>query len=433
MKRTVYIALLVAVTATIAALSWRKWHDDLYREKPWDARVDWIAARAFIAGTNPYSPEALHEVKLDGLGHPPTTSFWMLPFSGLSERDMKVPFDLTMIAIFLVGLLLLFRELRVPLWHLHAVCFWIALDATSWMHYHLHVAQLSCFIGTLGLFAWLAARRGRDFLTGLFLGFACTMKFYPGIFGVALLGCRRWRVLAGGIAGYVPIFLIMTLRFGFVAWPQYFASEKIIVNMWVGNVHNTSLYGVVCRLFTPTCFGYPHPPAPHAMQVASISALALIAFSLWLTHRPLVERRIDLAWVFLTVVSVFANPFAFEHYFVLEVFPVVIAVFYFWQLRRAKAPRAQLVTTGTLLAIVILLLARNHWWLDDANRARHHALGHLHEVLNWIHQPILLVAIALELRWSRGRVVTGPGAVVADAGHSVAGVGDHAVRLQERS
>src|SRR5262249_54084016 len=152
----------------------------------------------------------------DGLGHPPTTSFWMLPFSGLSMQGMKIPFNLTMMAIFLVSLLLLLRELRVPLWHLAGIFFFVVLCSTSWMHYHLHVAQISCFIASLGVFAWLAVRRGRDFLAGLFLGLACTLKFYPGIFGVALLLCGRRRVVLGGIVGYVPIFLLMTSRFGWI-------------------------------------------------------------------------------------------------------------------------------------------------------------------------------------------------------------------------
>src|SRR5438309_160205 len=62
---------------------------DAWKQYPWDGKVDWIAARAYVEHRNPYSPEELKKVKLDGLGHPPTTSFWWLPFAHYELKEIS--------------------------------------------------------------------------------------------------------------------------------------------------------------------------------------------------------------------------------------------------------------------------------------------------------------------------------------------------------
>jgi hypothetical protein len=387
MNRRKWVWLAVLAAATVGLLAWqlRKWNADLH-SYPWDAKVDWLAARAFLDGVNPYSYQFLHAAKLDGLGHPPTTSFWMLPFAGLTLQAMKIPFDATVMALLLASLLLVLRELRVPLWWANASALFVALCSTSWMHYHIHLAQVSALIAFFLVVAWLLARRKHDFLAGLVLGFACTIKFFPGLLGLALVLHRRWRVLLGGIAGYVPIFLLMTLRFGFEAWPQYFASEKIIVRMWIAHPHNCSLYGVLMHVFWPTCRGFSYPTAA-GNTIATDLAVALILGALVFTYRAIADARFDLAWVLLIVVSVFANPFCFEHYFVLLIFPVVVAFYWAYQLRS----RAALA----LLIAIVPLLGNYIWAMNDARSAHMHYTAHLFEVIDWIHMPLLIFTLGL--------------------------------------
>ena len=80
---------------------------------PWDGKVDWLAARAFLAGKNPYSPQELAAVKLDGLGHPPTTSFWFIPLALLDMQMMSKVLGTLSILMLLAQCWLVARELQV--------------------------------------------------------------------------------------------------------------------------------------------------------------------------------------------------------------------------------------------------------------------------------------------------------------------------------
>src|SRR5215472_463103 len=46
-----------------------------------DCVVNWLGARAFERGIDPYSPSGLAWAGLPALGHPPTTPLWYLPFT----------------------------------------------------------------------------------------------------------------------------------------------------------------------------------------------------------------------------------------------------------------------------------------------------------------------------------------------------------------
>src|SRR5258706_15927982 len=84
------------------------------RDKPWDGRVDWIAARAWWDGKDPYSPAELHRVALDGLGHPPTTSFWSLPFALLPLNEMSPVLGDIVMFLLLMQLIVIGFELKLP-------------------------------------------------------------------------------------------------------------------------------------------------------------------------------------------------------------------------------------------------------------------------------------------------------------------------------
>src|SRR5437867_1195429 len=81
---------------------------------PYDGKLDWIGARAFWEHVNPYSDEQLQRVKLDSLGHPPTTSFWMLPFGAMELHDAGNALAVLVLTMLLVQLLVIAIELRLP-------------------------------------------------------------------------------------------------------------------------------------------------------------------------------------------------------------------------------------------------------------------------------------------------------------------------------
>src|SRR5256885_13138291 len=106
--------IVVAVSAVIMLLVAIPTSAKTMRGRPWDGKVDWIAARAWWDGKDPYSPQELHRVALDGLGHPPTTAFWSLPFGLMPLEEMSPVLGDIVMFLLLAQLIVIGFELKLP-------------------------------------------------------------------------------------------------------------------------------------------------------------------------------------------------------------------------------------------------------------------------------------------------------------------------------
>ncbi len=372
---------------------------EAWKQYPWDGKVDWIAAKAWLEHRNPYSPEELRKVKLDGLGHPPTTSFWWLPFARFGLMEISPLVGLVIVFAMLTMFFMLAYELRWPIPPLSALLAFALTMSASWMYYHLYLVQVSGFIAFLYFLAWYLLRRGQEEAAGALLGCACTFKLFPGLMVLMLLLGRRWgAVVAAGVT-YLLIAAFMTSRFGFAAWPQYAATEQVITNYWIGNQHNASVFGVALRLLRPACEG-PGVSSPAGTAIALAIALPLAAGGWWLSRRALVERRFDLPFALFATLSVFMNPFTFEHYFALLVFPLSLAWTAWHGAWQRGMARRRWLGIGALLATATAFVAFNFRWQDDVSWKAHHWLRHALEYANWLHMPLLIAALMLLVAWS---------------------------------
>lgn len=371
---------------------------DAWKQYPWDGKVDWIAARAFVEHRNPYSPAELQKVKLDGLGHPPTTSFWWLPFARYELMQISPLVGHVIVLAMLIMLVMMAYELDWPLPPLSALLVFALVMSASWMYYHLYLVQVSGFIAFLYFMAWYLLRRGEDVAAGVLLGCACTFKLFPGLLVFMLLLARRWRAVFAAAAGYLVIFVIMTARFGLESWPQYVKTEKIITDYWIGNQHNASVFGIARRLLRPACEG-PGISHPVATAIGTTIGVALIALGWRVSRRSLREGRLDLPFALFAALSVFLNPFTFEHYFALMIFPLLVALTAWWR-ARPSLPRRSWLGVGALLAAVVAFLSFNFRWQDEIGWKEHHLLRHLLEVTNWAHMPLTIAACAILIVWS---------------------------------
>lgn len=382
------LLLAHAIPATRAAFS----------DYPYDGKVDWIAARAFWDGRNPYSPEELKLHKLDGLGHPPTTSFWWLPLAHLKLSQLSPVVGALIALALLTTYLLLAHELAWPLWPLSALLLFAAVTSRGWMTYHFSIVQVSGFLGLLYFLAWLALRRGHDTVAGILFGCACTIKLFPGLMVLMLLLARRWRAVAAAVAVYLAVAAVMTARFGAVAWPQYLGTEKAITDYWIGSVHNASLYGVVLRVLVPACQGaIQSQPTCTVISIVMTGVLTYIAWGL--SRRALAEGRFDLPFALFAIVSVFANPFTFEHYFALLIFPLALVATAAVGAARLGMPRREVAGVAALLVVAAGLLCIDFHYTDTLTW-QSHRLKHALELANWVHMPLVFIAGAALLVWS---------------------------------
>jgi hypothetical protein len=379
------------------------------RDYPWDGKVDWIVARAFWAGVNPYSRESLRALDLLSLGHPPTTAFWFLPLAGLSMAGFSVAVGWTMIALLLIGFLLLTFELRVPAAAPTALLLFAWTLQTPWMRYHLSLAQISQLIAFLYVLTWVAARRGHEVLAGLALGAACTLKLYPGLVGLFFLLAGRWKVVVAAIGAYLLVAAIMTWRLGVHAWVDYFAVEGKVSDQWTANHHNASLYGIFHRWLGPPC-GQPHGPTlGSATTIAIVITVALVVVFWRLARARVAERRgFDLAFALFAALSAFANPFTFEHYDAILMPSLVIAGAYVLFGWREGIDRRWLLVAGLALASTLLMMSPEKHMTDHycgliGKQPGAHAWFHFYEVVNWLPWVVVLGVLAWQTTWPRTR------------------------------
>jgi hypothetical protein len=378
---------------------------------PWDGKVDWLAARAFLAGENPYSPAALAADGLDGLGHPPTTSFWFIPLALLDMQGMSKVLGTLSIALLLVQCVLVARELKWRFPVAIGSLLGVAVLYREWMRFHLHLAQLSQVLSFLFVLTWMALRRGRDWLAGVPLGIACTLKVFPGLVAIFLLLSRRWRAVVVAGLLYLTVAATMTARFGVESWTQFFSTEHIIVDMWIGNLRNASLYGIFVRAFSPVCIRQPGA-IPVAMALGSLTLALLFALSMTLWSRvpegprAIEPYRTDLPFMMMVVLAIFGNLWVFEHYYALLVPPLAMALTGTWSAHRNhRLPRAGILLLVLALAGIIALLWIEPWTHLNPRllrTPRFHAAQHLWEFANWLPFVLLLFSYAA-LLWAGGR------------------------------
>jgi hypothetical protein len=222
-----------------------------------------------------------------------------------------------------------------------------------------------------------------------------------------LLVARRWRAVVAAGASYLAVCLVMTARLGAASWLEYTRTEPPVVKTWVGDLHNASLYGIVLRMITPACVakGLPTP-----VSTAIVLALggAICAGAWWVSRGSIRRSSFDLPFALFAVLSVLLNPFAFEHYFLIEVSPLLVAIAALASARRrGLATKSTAVSLVAVVAVVGMLMI-DPFFKDGLHAPADHMRLHVYEVANWLHLPVLAALLALLIAWFERRGVPDP-------------------------
>ena len=409
-----YGRLLAAIGLSAAGLVWMvKLFPALHAlvsAFPWDFAVDHQTARGFVQDVNPFSQKGAFLLGLpqrfgaSGSGHPPTTSFWALPFVSLTVEQANVALGWLTVLLLLIELTETFRTLR---WPAAAGLAWLTLAyllSSSSMHYHLRAGQFSGAIGFLYFVAWRAGRRGDDLLAGIALGLACTMKLFPGVMLLLMLATRRWRALAAASAAYLVVAVVMTSRYGLSSWLFFLRVQPAIANTWMSSIKNQSIHGVILKLFYPVC-GPSGPTLPVATALSALICLALLAVATWwVSRRPSSGEALDLPFALFIVLSVITSQWTWEHYAVIYVLPEAILIDKL--MRTPLAGRKRLTTIATLVLAAAVIAT---WQIDlneklslqsavRAGQSQLHLRLHVFDVLNWAPGFVLALLLFVMVR-----------------------------------
>lgn len=396
-RRLIGLAALVA-GAILLVVAARRIDRAVGAHFPADLVVDHRAANAFLDGYTPFSVAGarragLAELGPTGIGHPPTTSLWLLPLARVRLETAARVLAWLSLATLIAEMVIAAALLELPLGLALLGAGFVAL--APFYVYLSWLGQVSQLIAFAYFVAWWALRRGREVTAGVALGAACTMKLFPAVLVLWLAITRRWRALIAAAAVYVAAALVMTARFGLASWGVFFRAQREVANAWVANVANQSLHGVVQRLWASPACELPGPVAPEALALSVLLSIALLALA---ARRA--RASLDLSFAAFAVLSVLTSQWAWPHYDVLFVLPAMIVA--------ATLPAHD--RRGRTLIVVMLAGLALSWGIDVraatvlqtalwAGDRRAHLPLHLVEVLSWL--PSVLLFGVLQLARSR--------------------------------
>jgi len=333
LQRLLHVVFVICAVAL--ALSWAKAALPRYLPKDWskaheyDALQDWLGARMYVTGESPYTKHGLSKLHTVAFGHPPTAPFLLIPMARFDKALAAEMMDLALWLLLAIHLYVCARAVKFPSPAALTVLLFGWALTTEGLVNHWHAIQSSEYIAAGIVFCWIYLRRGRQVPAGIALGLAATFKLFPGVLFLLLLVARRFRAFAAASLTYLGIAAFMSATYGFDAWKLFLTQQGPVADVWVGSVRNASLHGIVVRLLTPVCQGDPHPSAK-ANYIAAGAALTLLVLSSLLSLKALKRAReqdpraIDVPYALFTVLSVFINPWVWEHYWVLLIQPAFV-------------------------------------------------------------------------------------------------------------
>jgi hypothetical protein len=382
-----------------------------------DLDADRGTAMAFLDHYNPYTPEGAERSGVaaygpSGNGHPPTTAFWFLPLAHMSLQQAAATLAWISVLALMMELTVTMTALRFPL---PAVSSWLALGyvlGCSFMEYHVQVGQISCLIGVLLFLGWIAGRRQDDWLAGVAIGAACSMKAFPGVMVLMLVAGKRWRAVVGAVGTYLTIALVMTSRFGLASWGQFASKQKAIANLWLGSIQNQSIHGIVTHVIRPVCIY--HGPVIAGATVVSVGLSALLlAFATWLVWPLLRTRDSDAPYALFVMLSTLTSQWSWEHYTVIYVLPVLILGAKLAAAAREREHRESAVAMLVLLGGVVASWRINLNTKSALQISMHqghrkdHLMLHVYDVLYWAPGLVLLAMLFVVCGWERQALLDG--------------------------
>lgn len=324
---------------------------------PWDGFVDWTSAQSFWANENPYDASVMAKhgtARLGGVGHPPTTAFWFLPFASFSLNGMSVGVGIIVLGMLYAQLLIISRELALPRPLLFASTWYALTVPTPWFFWHVSLAQVSVAISFFIVLAWYYLRHGQDVRAGVCVGLAASFKFFPGVLMLFLLVTGRWRAFAASVIALGGVAAIMTAGFGLDAWVMFFEQQSQLSRQWIGHIRNRSFHGIVLRLVSPEAPSLVPPNLEVSVVVSAVSVVCLASALYFVRRRGRETTTFDLSFALLCCLAVFFNVWVWEHYYALLLLPGAIAAVTFFRAGQVGVSRAAIRVGMALLFFLFI-------------------------------------------------------------------------------
>lgn len=363
-------------------------------QQPNDFCQDYIAVQRLAHGEPVYLPLHLWvgysacPVPLPYDAHPPFSILFFFPLLLLPKVPAALLWGFCSLIAYLIGGLLL---LQVVGWRSLRGLALFVIGSTFWEPFVLaqQTQNIEPVLLLLVIASWLLVRKGRDSLSGWFMGLAGLLKLWPILLLLGALGQRRRKVAwVGGLTLLLGSTLALVVL-GPGAYADYLGPVRAAELYAVPANPNVSLASIVARLF----IGYPDqaplPPLLHGLSLADavlvgetvagamlVGTLALVA---WCTRQAGSEAVELLSQGLLITMALLFFPLIWYQGLVVLLLPAVTTMLALRQLLRP--PRWWFA----LLGLSALPLLEPSWLTTCAEWL----LGYQNALLDWIAEALV--------------------------------------------
>jgi len=335
----------------------------------WDFQAFWVWGRAAAMGLNPYLPESVaqasaasgmepsklfvDQVLAAGFPYPPPTMLLLRPFAGFDQQTGVVLWYLFHGALLVLGIRLLWK-LVLPDSGLVGLALTTALlVGMRSTQTTLHLAQTHFIILTAIL---LYCRSRERFGGGVWLAVGMATKPWVALLLLLQLVRRRWRVIAGAVAGTVAFLGAAALAFGPGMVKSYLTLPAVarMPTRYFSSVVNQSLLATILRVSAEKQSIHLDPrESPTALLLFALIGGALILATVWLMHR-LGPGRDDLAICLNVTLGLLLYPGTLYHYSMMLLAPL------FWVWARRDELRLPTAVATAIVTVPFVLVGSSH-------------------------------------------------------------------------
>ncbi len=291
-----------------------------------DFFVFYQAVRFYLSGQDLYSPYIINNgvmyIREAGNLNAPFLTLVLLPFSFLNYiRAYEIWVCILMLCLS-VGVYLALRP--YPQWHKNFLpilaLFLIFFPNRETIIY----GQISPVLFLCVTLAWLFARDKKDIEAGLFIGLACTLKLFCGLFLIYFLCLKRFRLFLVSALTFLVTSALAWLVFGTQAYLSYYHSIQGI--FWYAGTWNVSFHGFFMRLLSNEERNIPLMVVPHLANILTIiSSVGILSYLVWMWRRE-GEAQFDRGFSLVIVSMLLLSPLSWIYYFSLLFIPYLVLV-----------------------------------------------------------------------------------------------------------
>lgn len=275
-----------------------------------DFSVLWTGAGDLIRGVNPYINPSL----FTGIGYPPNTLLFYLPFSLLPYQLAQVLFTFLSFGSFLGIIILSFKILKKNFsWQTSLVIFSLSILSFP-TKFTLGMGQNNLIALFFLLLTYYFYKEGKLGKAGLVLGLTLSLKTIFAFFILFFVLKKQWKIVGFATLMIIAMVGITSIFFGTNLY-EYYLREIVppLFNLSGREIYyNQGAIGFISRLTTNL---------DERKYINLILSLFLTSFVSWLA---LCKKGRDLQFSLFITTLLIIDTLSWQHHFVLLIFPFIL-------------------------------------------------------------------------------------------------------------